>query len=75
MFKLQTNEWDPIIEWFNKRFNLHLEKSVQMDKPPVSEEDKSILTKHLMSYNFAAINGKMFSLLNLWICHFYCTSQ
>lgn len=28
-----------------------------MDVPPVSEQDKNTFSKHLMSYNFAAVNG------------------
>nr|CAI5850610.1 unnamed protein product [Callosobruchus analis] len=60
LLELQVNEWDPLIEWFNKRFGLHLKKSSQMDVPPVSDQDKSALSKHLMSYNFAAVNGFMY---------------
>lgn len=28
-----------------------------MDVPPVNEQDKTTIMKHLMSYNFAAVNG------------------
>lgn len=58
LIEFQIREWDPIIEWFNKRFSVHLQKSVQMDVPTVSEEDKAKLSKHLMSFNFAVLNGK-----------------
>ncbi|XP_066159115.1 ATP synthase mitochondrial F1 complex assembly factor 2 [Euwallacea fornicatus] len=57
LLKFQESEWDPVIDWFNKRFHVKLKKSIQMDVLPVSEEDKTTLTRHLMSYNFAAING------------------
>lgn len=57
MFNLQINEWDPIIEWFNKTFDVSLKKSVEMNVSTVSEKDKATLTKHLLSHNFAAING------------------
>ncbi|KAJ8920766.1 hypothetical protein NQ315_004906 [Exocentrus adspersus] len=60
LFKFQIAEWDPVIEWFNKRFGVNLKKSIQMDVPPVSDQDKATLSKHLMSYNFAAINGFMY---------------
>lgn len=60
LIKFQINEWDPIIEWFNRRFNVNLKKSIQMDLSVVSEKDKTTLTRHLMSYNFAAINGFMY---------------
>ncbi|KAJ8954377.1 hypothetical protein NQ318_011050, partial [Aromia moschata] len=57
LLKFQTKEWDPVIEWFNKRFNVNLKKSVQMDILPVSDQDKAVISKYLMSYNFAAVNG------------------
>ncbi|CAH0557012.1 unnamed protein product [Brassicogethes aeneus] len=57
LLKVQETEWDPVIEWFNNKFDVNLKKSTQMDIPPVSEQDKAKLSKHLMSYNFAAING------------------
>ncbi|KAL1491130.1 hypothetical protein ABEB36_011772 [Hypothenemus hampei] len=60
LMKLQITEWDPVIAWFNERFKVHLKKSVQMDVPPVSEQDKATLSRHLMSYNFAAVNGFMY---------------
>ncbi|XP_018578180.1 ATP synthase mitochondrial F1 complex assembly factor 2 [Anoplophora glabripennis] len=62
LFKFQIAEWDPVIEWFNKRFNVQLKKSTQMDVPPVSDQDKNTLSKHLMSYNFAAVNGFMYGI-------------
>ncbi|CAG9858523.1 unnamed protein product [Phyllotreta striolata] len=60
LFKLQIQEWDPVIEWFNEKYDVHLSKSVQMDIPPVSEKDKAQVTKHLMSYNFPAVTGFMY---------------
>ncbi|CAH1183273.1 unnamed protein product [Phaedon cochleariae] len=60
LLKFQINEWDPVIEWFNNRFNVNIQKSVQMDLPLVSENDKATLRKHLMSHNFAAVNGFMY---------------
>lgn len=59
LFNLQVNEWDPIIQWFNKRFDVSIKKSIQMDVPTVNEKDKATIIKHLLSYNFAAINGKI----------------
>ncbi|KAJ3632471.1 hypothetical protein MTP99_009480 [Tenebrio molitor] len=57
LLTLQEKEWDPVIAWFNKRFNVSLVKSRQMDLPPVSQQDKATLGKHLLSYNFATISG------------------
>jgi len=63
LMKFQTEEWDPVISWFNKRFNVNLKKSIQMDISPISDKDKATLTSHLMSYNFAAINGLYYKTL------------
>lgn len=59
MVQLQEVEWDPIISWFNTRFDVSIEKSKQMDIPPVKDKDKIKLTKYLMSHSFAAINGSL----------------
>ncbi|RZC38245.1 ATP synthase mitochondrial F1 complex assembly factor 2, partial [Asbolus verrucosus] len=68
LLKLQEVEWDPVITWFNKKFNVNLAKSRQMDSPIVNEKDKTTLSKHLLSYNFAAINGNHYAL------HYYETN-
>ncbi|XP_030753561.1 ATP synthase mitochondrial F1 complex assembly factor 2 [Sitophilus oryzae] len=60
LLRFQIAEWDPIIEWFNKKFNVSVKKSVQMDVSPVSDNDKAKIMRHLMSYNFAAVNGFMY---------------
>ncbi|XP_063914170.1 ATP synthase mitochondrial F1 complex assembly factor 2 [Zophobas morio] len=54
---LQEAEWDPVITWFNKRFDVDVVKSKQMDIPPVSQKDKTTLSKHLLSHNFATVCG------------------
>lgn len=45
---------------------MHLEKSIEMNIPTVSEKDKAVLTKHLLSHNYAALTGKylLYTLLN-----------
>lgn len=46
-----------MIEWFNKRFNVNIEKSQSIAGPLVSEETKIAVKKHLLSHNFAAVVG------------------
>ncbi|XP_056638456.1 ATP synthase mitochondrial F1 complex assembly factor 2 [Diorhabda carinulata] len=60
LFKLQTQEWDPIIDWFNKLHGLNLKKCIHMDVPAISDQDKNLLTKHLLSYNFECLFGLMY---------------
>ncbi|XP_044267643.1 ATP synthase mitochondrial F1 complex assembly factor 2 [Tribolium madens] len=60
LLELQEKEWDPVIDWFNKRFEVNIKKSQQMDAPPASEKDKATLSKHLLSHNFATICGFMY---------------
>ncbi|CAG9838093.1 unnamed protein product [Diabrotica balteata] len=60
LFRFQVQEWDPIIQWFNEKYGVHLKKSVQMDIPTANEKDKTQFLKHLMSHNFAAVNGFMY---------------
>lgn len=57
LYQLQQQEWDPIIEWFNKRFGADVKKTRDINDPAVSDATKSAISKHLMSYNFAAVHG------------------
>ncbi|XP_017779376.1 PREDICTED: ATP synthase mitochondrial F1 complex assembly factor 2 [Nicrophorus vespilloides] len=57
LYKLQVAEWDPIIQWFCDRFRVDLHKTRNIGGPSVKEETKAVLSKYLMSYNFAALNG------------------
>ncbi|KAL3282374.1 hypothetical protein HHI36_005560 [Cryptolaemus montrouzieri] len=57
LYKFQSNEWDPVIEWFNKRYGTNIQKSIEMSGPIVSQEDKNRVNKHLLSHNFASCYG------------------
>lgn len=46
-----------MIEWFNKRFNVNIEKSNSIAGPVVSDETKAAIQKHLLSHNFASVIG------------------
>lgn len=60
MYKLQEKEWDPIINWFQKRFQVNLSKSLSIEGPTVDEETKNTLQKHLLSYNFDSLIGSYY---------------
>lgn len=54
---LQENRWGPILEWFEKRFDVKLEVSGDLLPPPLTTETRASLAKHLLSYDFASLNG------------------
>ncbi|XP_044743435.1 ATP synthase mitochondrial F1 complex assembly factor 2 [Chrysoperla carnea] len=61
LYKVQVQEWDPIIEWFNKRYQTQILKTRFIDGPEFSDNDKNVLRKHLLSYNFSSLIGFMFA--------------
>ncbi|KAF2894008.1 hypothetical protein ILUMI_12161 [Ignelater luminosus] len=60
LYKLQVQEWDPVLDWFCNRFQVKVQKSREMCTPAISDEVKATISKHLLSYNFACIHGYVF---------------
>lgn len=60
LYELQLQEWQPILNWFCKRYEVKLEATRDISAPTISQETKSVLTKHLLSYNFWAVHGFSF---------------
>uniref|UniRef100_T1J1S3 ATP synthase mitochondrial F1 complex assembly factor 2 n=1 Tax=Strigamia maritima TaxID=126957 RepID=T1J1S3_STRMM len=58
--KLQGEKWDPLVLWFEKRFDVRLDRSSVIGGQVVSSTVKDIITRQLLSYNFWALIG-MFS--------------
>lgn len=54
---LQLNEWDPVIAWFNQRYETNLQKTLNITPPVVSEEDKMRIAKHFHSYSLDTLHG------------------
>jgi ATP synthase F1 complex assembly factor 2 len=65
LYELQTQEWQPILNWFCKRYDVRLEATRDISGPNISQETKSILTKHLLSYNFWAVHGRYYTAFEL----------
>lgn len=63
---LQHQKWDPVLEWFQERYNVKQEISHGLEPPPVTAETKAVLARHFLSYDFAALTGK-FSLLYFFL--------
>nr|XP_012134815.1 PREDICTED: ATP synthase mitochondrial F1 complex assembly factor 2 isoform X2 [Megachile rotundata] len=55
LYKLQIENWDPLVQWFCDNYNVNMIKTQSIQAPTISQETKHILTRHLMSYNFNAV--------------------
>lgn len=56
----QERKWLPILEWFQKRFNVNQKFSRDLQPPPVSTDTRAILARHLLSYDFPELNAICF---------------
>ncbi|XP_062128222.1 ATP synthase mitochondrial F1 complex assembly factor 2-like [Drosophila sulfurigaster albostrigata] len=59
--ELQLNEWDPVINWFNKRFETNLQKTMSITPPYVTDEDKIKIAKHFQSFSLDTLHGYTFA--------------
>ncbi|XP_062382610.1 ATP synthase mitochondrial F1 complex assembly factor 2 [Sardina pilchardus] len=57
LVELQNNEWDPVLEWIEKRYNVVIGSSSNILGPEIPEETKETFRQHLNSYNFWALTG------------------
>lgn len=58
LYNTQVKEWDPIIEWFNERYDTGIVKSRSILQPNINAECKMNISKYLMSYDFSSLNGE-----------------
>ncbi|CAH2307732.1 ATP synthase mitochondrial F1 complex assembly factor 2 [Pelobates cultripes] len=65
LVELQNNEWDPIIEWAEKRYNVLIGSSTFILGPSIPRETKDVFTRHLASYNSWALLGIEFIIAQL----------
>lgn len=61
LFQLQTSEWDPLIEWFNKRFETQLVKTVDISPSVFPAGAKMQIAKFLNSHSLATLHGIQFA--------------
>lgn len=72
MYKLQVQEWDPVIEWFCNRFQVDVKKNRNIGGVEVNTGVKGVISRYLMSYNFAAVHGKYLTFYHIqiqWLYH------
>ncbi|XP_070581078.1 ATP synthase mitochondrial F1 complex assembly factor 2-like [Ptychodera flava] len=57
LYALQQNEWDPILEWVNKRYEVNIQATTSLLGPEITPEIKHVFEQHLRVYNSWAIVG------------------
>lgn len=62
LYEFQCAEWDPIVKWFNERYNTDVEKSRHIQEPALSKNAKMVLSRHLLSYSEEALHGFVFAI-------------
>ncbi|XP_008564449.1 PREDICTED: ATP synthase mitochondrial F1 complex assembly factor 2 isoform X2 [Galeopterus variegatus] len=65
LVELQKNEWDPIIEWAEKRYGVEIGSSTSIMGPSVPAKTREVLVSHLASYNMWALQGIEFVVAQL----------
>ncbi|XP_058057831.1 ATP synthase mitochondrial F1 complex assembly factor 2 [Anopheles bellator] len=59
--KLQVQEWDPIIEWCNKRYEINLASTDSLTVPTFAPGMAMNVGRYFASYNTAALHGFVFA--------------
>ncbi|KAK7134560.1 hypothetical protein R3I93_017853 [Phoxinus phoxinus] len=57
LVELQTNEWEPVMNWIEQRYNVVIGSSSNIMGPQIPEETKETFRQHLYSYNFWSLTG------------------
>ncbi|VCW67221.1 unnamed protein product, partial [Gulo gulo] len=65
LVELQKNEWDPIIEWAEKRYDVEISSSTSIMGPSIPARTREVLISHLASYNMWALQGIEFVVTQL----------
>lgn len=55
--ELQTNHWDPVVSWFNNRYEADVKPTTSIISPVISKNTQENLKKHLSSHNDWALVG------------------
>lgn len=50
-----------MVDWFNQRYNVIVEPSSSITGPNLPEQARTVLQKHLHSYDFWTLSGLMFA--------------
>jgi ATP synthase F1 complex assembly factor 2 len=57
LYQLQTEHWDPVLEWFNKRYSTELAKTDDISPPVFPANAKMQIGNYLMSHSLTTLHG------------------
>lgn len=57
LYKLQMEHWDPMLEWFNERYNTNLVKTNDISPPVVPANAKMQIANYLTSHSMTTLHG------------------
>lgn len=57
LVELQKNEWDPVLQWIENRYDVTIGSSSSILGPEIPEVTKDTFRQHLNSYNFWSLTG------------------
>lgn len=60
LVELQRREWDPVIEWFNKKFEIDLQPAVGICGADIPMQARESIRRYLLSYDIWAITGFLY---------------
>lgn len=58
LVKLQTKEWDPILEWFNQKFEVDIKPCPGLLGADIPAPVRDTIRRYLLSYDMWAANGE-----------------
>lgn len=61
LYQIQTEEWEPLIQWFNKRYDTELEKTVSILPPVFPAGAKMQIANYLKSHSLTSLHGFQFA--------------
>ncbi|XP_076314628.1 ATP synthase mitochondrial F1 complex assembly factor 2-like [Tachypleus tridentatus] len=63
--QLQKDKWDPVIDWFQQRYQVELKVSKSLLVPVIPQQTKETLQRHLFSFSDWALLGVSLAVENL----------
>lgn len=61
LYELQKEHWDPLIEWFNRRYDTELHKTEDISPPIFPDDAKMKISKYLNSHSLTTLHGIQFA--------------
>lgn len=62
VYQLQQKEWQPVIDWFCKKYSVNIQPTQDMVGPEIESKTKEIIERHFLSYNLPSLHGNRISI-------------